>query len=96
MIQLVAGYFGQRVRRAVHGFMIAGLMIVILLPVMKMVFTIPGAALLVAATFVGVACAIAYLYFPSVGTFFTILSPAPINISCSFRVQLTRLKGGVS
>ncbi len=76
LIEVVSGLFGRRARKAVHGFMVAGLVAVIALPALKKISLFPGTAILVVAVILGVTATIAYMRFYPVRTFLTVLSPA--------------------
>lgn len=76
LIEGVAGLFGPRARKCVHGFMVAGLLAVIALPALEKIFELPGTVILVGAAILGVAVTIAYMRFHPVRMFLTVLSPA--------------------
>jgi len=75
-VEVVAGLFGRRVRKVVHGFVVAGLMAVIVLPAPKQIGGVTGSALLAAAVILGAAAAVAYMRFRPLRMFLTVLSPA--------------------
>jgi len=76
LVQALIGLFNQRIRKIVHGVMVAFLFVIIVLPPMKHVSGIPGIVLIIAAAFAGIAFALVYIYFNAVKTFVTVLSPA--------------------
>ena len=76
LIEVVTGLIGRRARKAVHGFMVAGLVVIIALPVLNKIFKLPGIAIVVGAAIVGVTVTIAYIRFNQLRLFLTILSPA--------------------
>jgi hypothetical protein len=75
LIEVVAGLFGRRVRKVVHGLVVACLVAIIVLPALKKIFEISGTAILVGAAMLGVMAAIAYIRFHPVRIFLTVLSP---------------------
>jgi hypothetical protein len=84
LIEAVAGLFGPRARKCVHGFMVAGLLAVIALPALEKIFELPGTALIVGAAILGVGVTIAYMRFHPVRMFLTVLSPAILLFPCLF------------
>jgi hypothetical protein len=60
----------------VHGFVVAGLMAVIVLPALKQIDGITGPALVAAAAILGAAAAVGYMRFRPLRMFLTVLSPA--------------------
>ena len=76
LIEVVAGLFGRRARKGVHGFMVASLLTVIALPALNKILEFSGTALLVGAAILGVATTIVYMRFRPVRIFLTVLSPA--------------------
>jgi hypothetical protein len=75
-VEVVAGLFGRRVRKVVHGFVVAALMVVIALPALKQINDLQGTVVWLGAVFVGLTAAIAYMHFSSVRMFVTALLPA--------------------
>jgi hypothetical protein len=76
LIEWVAGLFGGRVRKRIHGLVVAGLMAGIALPVLKQMGGVPGATLLTYAGILGTVAAISYVRFPPVRSVLTVLSLA--------------------
>jgi len=76
LIEWVAGLFGRRVRKGMHGLVVAGLVAGIALPVLKQMSGIPGATLLTAAAILGMVAAISYIRFHPLRSVLTVLSPA--------------------
>ncbi len=76
LIEWVAGLFGRRVRKGMHGLVVAGLMAGIALPVLKRLGGVPGATLLTGAGALGMVVAITYLRFHPVRNVLTLLSLA--------------------
>lgn len=77
LVEWMAGLFGWRVRKWVHGLVVAGLVAGIALPVLKkQLGGISGTVLLVGAALLGVVVTIAYIRFHPVRIFLTVLSPA--------------------
>jgi hypothetical protein len=75
-VEAVAGLFGRRVRKVVHGFVVASLVGIIVLPALEQIVDLPGTVLLVGAVFLGMTAATAYMRFPPVRMFLTVLLPA--------------------
>ena len=76
LVEMVAGLLGQRVRRGVHGLIVAGLVAGIVLPVLKQIDGVSGTVLMVGAVLFGMATAIGYARFHPIRLFLTVLSPA--------------------
>ena len=76
LIEVVTGLIDRRARKAVHGFMVASLVVIIALPVLNKIFELPGIAIVVGAAIVGVTVTIAYIRFHPLKMFLTVLSPA--------------------
>ena len=76
LVEVVAGLLGQRVRRGVHGFIVAGLVAGIVLPALKQVGGVSGTVLVVGAVLFGMVAAIGYARFHPIRMFLTVLSPA--------------------
>ena len=76
LVEAAAGVLGQRVRQAVHGVIVAGLVAAIALPALKRVDGIPGVYLVAGAALLGVALTVTYLRFAPLRFYLTVLSPA--------------------
>ena len=76
LVEAAAGRVGPRVRQAVHGMIVAGLVAAIALPALKRLDGIPGAYLVAGAALLGVALTISYLRLASLRFYLTVLSPA--------------------
>ena len=76
LVEAAAGRVGPRVRKAVHGVIVAGLVAAIALPALKRLDGIPGVYLVAGATLLGVALSVTYLRFTSLRFYLTVLSPA--------------------
>jgi hypothetical protein len=74
-LELVGGLLGHRVRKWVHGFLVAVLMGIIILPALKHISSLPGTVLLAIAGVIGLGAAIAYLRLRPVRMFVTVLLP---------------------
>jgi len=75
LIEVLAGLFGRRARKGVHGFMVASLLTAITLQALNKIFEFPGTVLLVGAVSTGVMVTIAYIRFRPVRIFLTVLTP---------------------
>jgi hypothetical protein len=75
LVELMAVLFSWRVRKSVHGFLVAVLLTIIILPALNKYFGLPGAALLVVAVILGVVFTITYIRFHLVRSLLTVLSP---------------------
>ena len=76
LVEAAAGLLGPRVRKAVHGVIVAGLVAAIALPALKRLDGIPGVYLVAGAVLLGVALTISYLRLASLRFYLTVLSPA--------------------
>ena len=76
LIEVLAGLFGRRARKLVHGLVVACLVAIIVLPAMKKLGDISGTSLLAAAISLCVMFTVAYILFHPVRIFLTVLSPA--------------------
>ena len=76
LVEAAAGRVGPRVRKAVHGMIVASLVAAIALPALKRLDGIPGVYLVAGATLLGVALSVTYLRFASLRFYLTVLSPA--------------------
>ena len=76
LVEAAAGRVGPRVRKAVHGMIVAVLVAAIALPALKRLDGIPGAYLVAGAVLLGVALTISYLRLASLRFYLTVLSPA--------------------
>ena len=76
LVEAAAGRVGPRVRQAVHGVIVAGLVAAIALPALKRLDGIPGVYLVAGATLLGVALTVGYLRLASLRFYLTVLSPA--------------------
>ena len=84
VIEVIAGLFGQRVRKSIHGFMVAILLAIIALAVLKKLLDLPGITLIAGAAILGITGSVVYLRFRPVRMFFTCLSPALLIFPCIF------------
>jgi len=76
LIELIAGLFGRKSRKCVHGFIVMILLTVIVLPALNKIFNLSGAGLLVGAAVLGVAGTVVYTRFHPARIFITVLSVA--------------------
>ena len=76
LVEAAAVLLGRRVRKAVHGVIVAVLVAAIALPALKRLDGIPGAYLVAGAALLGVALTISYLRLASLRFYLTVLSPA--------------------
>ena len=76
LVEAAAGLVGPRVRKAVHGIVVACLVAAIALQALKRLDGIPGVYLVAGATLLGVALTISYLRLASLRFYLTVLSPA--------------------
>ena len=76
LVEAIAGLVGRRVRKAVHGMIVACLVAAIALQALKRVDGIPGVYLVAGAMLLGVAVTAAYLRLASFRFYLTVLSPA--------------------
>ena len=76
LVEAAAGVLGQRVRQAVHGVIVAGLVATIALPALKRLDGIPGVYLVAGAVLLGVVLTLTYLRLAPLRFYLTVLSPA--------------------
>ena len=76
LVEAAAGRVDRRVRKAVHGMIVAVLVAAIALQALKRLDGIPGVYLVAGAVLLGVALTIAYLRLASLRFYLTVLSPA--------------------
>ncbi len=76
LVEAAAGRVGPRVRQAVHGVIVAGLVATIALPALKRLDGIPGVYLVAGAALLGVVLTLTYLRLASLRFYLTVLSPA--------------------
>ena len=76
LVEAAAVLLGRRVRKAVHGVIVAVLVAAIALPALKRLDGIPGVYLVAGAALLGVALTVTYLRFASLRFYLTVLSPA--------------------
>lgn len=75
LIELIAGFFGEVFRKAVHGAVTAILIMLIALAPMGDISWVPGAILLTGAVISGMAAAVIYMCFNAVRQYLTIMLP---------------------
>ena len=75
LIEVVAGLFGRRARKGVHGLLVSGLVAIIVLPGLKKIGDIPGTVILICAGVVGVVFALGYIKIKPIKTLITFLLP---------------------
>jgi hypothetical protein len=76
IIEIIAGSFGQYVRKGIHYSIVAGLIAAIALPALKKILEPYGNAQLIGASIIGIVITITYIRFHIVRMFMSFLSPA--------------------
>ena len=76
LVEAAAGRVGPRVRKAVHGVIVAALVAAIALQALKRLDGIPGVYLVAGAALLGVVLTLTYLRLASLRFYLTVLSPA--------------------
>ena len=76
LVEAAAGLLGRRMRKVVHGIVVACLVAAIALQALKRVDGIPGVYLVAGAALLGVALTVSYLRLASLRFYLTVLSPA--------------------
>ncbi|MFQ5964292.1 MAG: sulfatase-like hydrolase/transferase [Candidatus Scalinduaceae bacterium] len=76
LVEFMVGLLSRRVRKSVHGFLVAVLLTAIILPALKKLFEFNGTIQLIGAAILGITFTVTYIRFHLVRTFLTILSPA--------------------